>query len=189
MTSIVGVLLTGGTSRRLGTDKARLQLDGETLAARAARVLHAVCPRAVEVGPGHTTLPHVREKPAGSGPLAALVAGANEGGAAVALLLAVDLPNVEAPLLQLLHDWPGDTTVVPVANGVVQPVCARYGAAALARARLACLRGESSLRAVLDGPDVELVDESVWTRVAPLDVFVDVDVAADAARFGLEMPR
>ena len=37
---IVGaVLLTGGTSRRLGTDKATLVLDGETLAARAARAL------------------------------------------------------------------------------------------------------------------------------------------------------
>jgi len=189
VSDVGGVLLTGGASRRLGTDKAVLRLGGETLAARAARVLQAVCADALEVGPGHTTLARVLEEPAGAGPLAALVAGASASHARCLLLLAVDLPNVEAPLLRLLRDWPGDATVIPVASGRVQSVCARYGPATLERAQFARARGESSLRAVLDGPDVELVDESVWARVAPADAFADVDVAADAARFGLEMPR
>ncbi|HEX5615830.1 MAG TPA: molybdenum cofactor guanylyltransferase [Acidimicrobiia bacterium] len=189
MTTPTGVLLTGGASRRLGTDKALLVRTGETLASRATRVLRAVCPHAVEVGVGHTTLPHTREEPAGGGPLAALLAGVDATGAEVALLLAVDLPNVDVPLLRLLADWPGAATVVPVAGGRVQPVCARYGSDAIARARLELARGERSLRAVLDAPDVELVDESVWSSVAPLDAFADVDVAADVARLGLEPPR
>ena len=39
MRQMAGVLLTGGASSRMGTDKARLVVNGETLAARAARVL------------------------------------------------------------------------------------------------------------------------------------------------------
>ncbi len=70
-----GVLLTGGASRRMATDKATIVWRGETLAARAARVLTAVCDPVIEVGPGATQLPCVREHPAGSGPLAAFVAG------------------------------------------------------------------------------------------------------------------
>ena len=36
MAMVCGLLLTGGRSRRLGTDKAGLLLDGETLAHRMA---------------------------------------------------------------------------------------------------------------------------------------------------------
>ena len=63
MRQLAGVLLTGGASRRMGTDKARLVVDGETLAARSARVLAAVCEPVIEVGPGVSGLPAVEEEP------------------------------------------------------------------------------------------------------------------------------
>ena len=57
MAMVSGLLLTGGRSRRLGADKARLVLDGETLARRmAAPPGRRLRPR-VEVGPGLTGLP------------------------------------------------------------------------------------------------------------------------------------
>ncbi|MGH9361785.1 MAG: NTP transferase domain-containing protein, partial [Thermoanaerobaculia bacterium] len=40
---VLGVVLAGGASRRLGRDKARLAAGGETLAARAAAKLATVC--------------------------------------------------------------------------------------------------------------------------------------------------
>ena len=55
-----GILLTGGASRRMGTDKATIVVGGETLARRTARLLSAVCDPAVEVGPGASDLPAVR---------------------------------------------------------------------------------------------------------------------------------
>jgi molybdopterin-guanine dinucleotide biosynthesis protein A len=183
-----GVLLTGGTSRRLGLDKATLLVDGETLAVRAARVLAAVCPRAVEVGPGASPLHATRESPPGSGPLAALVAGADTLGAATVVVLAVDLPRVEVPLLQLVAGWPGDGSVLPVAEGRPQPVCARWGAVALARGRAALAAGDRSLHALADGDDVTTLDESVWRRVAPDDAFADVDTPDDVVRLGLVIP-
>ncbi|MFC0083091.1 molybdenum cofactor guanylyltransferase, partial [Aciditerrimonas ferrireducens] len=70
------VLLTGGTSRRMGVDKATLFVGGVPLAWRVARALAAVGGPVVEVGPGAVPwLPVAREEPPGGGPLAGLVAG------------------------------------------------------------------------------------------------------------------
>jgi molybdopterin-guanine dinucleotide biosynthesis protein A len=183
-----GILLTGGASRRMGRDKATLVVDGETLALRAARVLQSVCDPVVEVGPAVTTLPAVREEPAGAGPLAALVAGAD----AVApngpvLLLACDLPRVDAPLLRLLADWPGDASVVPIADGRPQFVCSRVGAAGVEAARRALASGVTALAAAFD-VDCEHIDEPTWRRVAPADAFRDLDTPEDVAGIGTVAP-
>ena len=110
--TVAGLLLTGGASRRLGVDKAELVHDGATLAARAAGQLEAVCDPVLEVGPGRSALPTVREDPAGTGPLAALAAGGRElarrGHDGAAIVLAVDLPAMTVAFLTLLRDHPGD---------------------------------------------------------------------------------
>ena len=180
-----GVLLTGGSSRRLGRDKATVLVQGERLADHAARVLAAVCDPVVEVGPGVTGLSVCREDPVGAGPLAGLVAGALALGVVASrglVLLACDLPDVEEPLIRLLAEWPGATTVVPVAGGRLQSVCARYGRVALADADAALAAGERSLRGLLGRTDHELIDESAWGAVAPPDAFADVDTPDDLAR-------
>jgi molybdopterin-guanine dinucleotide biosynthesis protein A len=180
-----GVLLTGGASRRMATDKAAIVWKGETLAARAARVLRSVCDPVVEVGSGASGLPFVREDPPGSGPLAALVAGARAlGGHAPIVLLACDLPFVDAPVLQLLAEWPGAPTVIPSVDGRLQYVCARYGRDALARAQAALLEGEFALRALTAGEYDEL-GAGEWGAVASSETFSDVDTPEDVLRLGL----
>jgi molybdenum cofactor guanylyltransferase len=188
-----GLLLTGGASRRLGVDKATLVLDGETLARRAAGRLASVCEPVLEVGAGVTPLPNVREEPAGSGPLAALVAGAEAlaslGHAGAVVLLAVDLPNVDVPLLELVRDWDGAPTAVPEADGRLQPVCARYGPDAL-RAAAALVRDAArALHALLDVVEHDVVPMHVWRTVAPPDAFVDVDTRDDADHVGIDRSR
>jgi molybdopterin-guanine dinucleotide biosynthesis protein A len=181
---IPGLLLTGGASSRMGTNKAELLVDGETLVHRTARLLQAVCDPVVEVGPGYSTLRRVDEKQPGRGPLAALVAGADAvGGTTPVLLLACDLPFVTERVLARLVDWPGTGTVVPVdGEGMVQPVCARYSRDALDRARLLVDEGERSLRALLRGDGVTRVDD-----IDERDL-VDVDTPAEAVRWGIRAP-
>ena len=190
--SVAGLLLTGGSSRRLGTDKARLLVDGETLAARAARTLSAVCRPVVEVGPGISGSPAVRESPAGAGPLAAIAAGGEalraRGHSGPAIVLAVDFPNGGVALLELRRDWPGEPTVVPSDHGNLQVACARFGADALLAAHSLVMGGVRALHAVLDVVDHDVVAEATWSAVAPADTFVDVDTPADAARLGIELP-
>jgi molybdopterin-guanine dinucleotide biosynthesis protein A len=182
---MAGVLLTGGGSRRMGTDLARLVVNGEMLAARSARVLTAVCDPVVEVGPGVSGLPAVLEDPPGAGPLVALLAGVGAlGQPPSVLLLACDLPHVSPELLRLLVEWPGSGTVIPVVDGRFQYACARYGLAAFDEALAAVRTGRSSLQQ-LAGSDCEYVSESEWGAVATALTFADVDTPEDLLRLGL----
>lgn len=180
-----GILLTGGASRRMRTDKATIVWQGERLAERAARVLTEVCDPVIEVGSGAGGLRCVREEPPGSGPLAALVAGSRALHAAgPVLLLACDLPFVEPPVLRLIAGWPGTTTVIPRVDTQLQYVCARYSPDALDRAAVALANGERSLRAVAE-IDFEEVSEDRWRGVGSPNAFADVDTPADLRRLGL----
>jgi molybdenum cofactor guanylyltransferase len=183
-----GVVLTGGSSRRLGFDKASVRIGDETLATRAARVLAAVCSPVVEVGPGRTGLRAVREEPAGSGPLAGLVAGADALDASSVVLLGCDLVRVEADMLGLLAEWTGAPSAVPMVDGQPQLVCARYGPDALVAARTLLATGQRSLRAVLAVIEVDFVTEEQWRSVADADAFADLDTPDDLARLGLHAP-
>jgi molybdenum cofactor guanylyltransferase len=175
------VLLTGGASRRMGFDKATFALDGETLAMHAAGVLRGVCDPVVEVGPGATTLPCVREQPEGQGPLAALLAGAD----ALAtdgpiVVLACDLPFIAEPAVRWLADYHAPGSVVPVIGGREQYSCARWSAVAIAHGRAAYARGERALRTLVDAGDT--------TRAAADEhatAFADVDTPGDLRRLGL----
>jgi molybdopterin-guanine dinucleotide biosynthesis protein A len=193
---IAGVLLTGGASRRLGTDKATARIGGTTLARRAAAALRARCPMAVEVGPGYTDLPSVREEPARAGPLAALAAGTaflarateadpNDDLDAV-VLVACDLPNV-GPALDALVAAPPAPLVVPVdAEGRRQLACARYGTDLLASAAELLDAGERSLRALVALASADAVIE---LRDLPPSALADVDTPEDAARWGVDTSR
>src|SRR5438105_14773030 len=125
-----GLLLTGGASRRMGRDKALLEVDGQRLVDRAAALLAAVADPVVEVGPGWSGLPAVREDPPGSGPLAAVSTGAaalrRAGHHGPALVLAVDMPKVRVDLLRLLARRARPPTPVPPADGHPHPLCPRY---------------------------------------------------------------
>ena len=191
---IPGVLLTGGKSRRLGVDKARLVFDGEPLAVRSGRVLNAVCEMAIEVGDGVSNLSHVREQPVGEGPLAALLAGVDEiirrdasidGGV---LLLACDLPRMtETVLLRVLDD--PHSTSIPNVSDRLQYGCAKYGEEMIAEMRDRFRRGERSFRWI------QSLDLAIWAPVEDTDqqiegwttAFRDIDTPQDAADLGINL--
>jgi molybdopterin-guanine dinucleotide biosynthesis protein A len=174
----------------MGYDKADIVIDEERLADRAARVLATVCDPLVEVGPGRSSLDAVVDDEPRAGPLAALVTGAaalNERGYdGAVLLLGVDLPFVEAPLLQLLVSHPAAETVVPMADGMRQSCCTRYAPDALITGAELVANGERALHALLSVVPVAEVTEAEWRAVAPPDALADLDSPEDLARHGVE---
>ncbi len=190
--TVAGVLLTGGESRRLGSPKAALVVQGERLADRASRALQTVCTPVLEVGPGFSSLPAVREDPPGSGPLAALATALDaltaRGHEGPAIALAVDLPAIDAAIVGWLARHPATESVVPMVAGRAQPLCARYAPVARATAQSLVVSGERSMQALLAAIDVRYVDEGEWGGVCDASAFFDIDTAADAARAGAELP-
>jgi molybdenum cofactor guanylyltransferase len=174
----------------MGSDKALLEVDGRRMVDRAAAVLGAVAEPVVEVGPGWSGLPAVREDPPGSGPLAAVSAGAAALRAAghdgPVLVLAVDMPRVSVKVLGLLADRPGLATAVPRADGHPQVLCARYGPDALAEADRLLADGGKSLRRLVEDlaarGKAAWVEPEEWEPVAGPDTFSDVDTPEDLRR-------
>jgi len=187
---VAGLLLTGGASRRMGRDKALIEIDGRRLVDRAASLLAAVADPVVEVGPGWSGLAAVREDPPGSGPLAALSAGAAALRAAghdgSVLVLAVDMPRVGVELLRFLAGRAGTATAVPRAGGHPQPMCARYGPDVLAAVDERLSAGGRSLRDLLEtlaaSGAVSWVEPDEWEPVAGAEAFADVDTPEDLRR-------
>jgi molybdenum cofactor guanylyltransferase len=187
---VAGLLLTGGSSRRMGTDKADLVVAGERLADHAARALTAVCEPVLEIGPGRSELDAVHDDEPRAGPLAALVTGAGalraRGYEGSVLLLGVDLPFVDQPLLELLVRHPAVDTVVPIAGDMRQSCCARYAPPALATAADLVEQGERAMHALLSIVPVVEISEAEWRAVAPADALADLDTPEDLARHGID---
>ena len=186
---VAGLLLTGGSSRRMGFDKASFRVGGVPNAVRLGALLAGLVEPVLEVGPGVSGLAAVSEEPAGSGPLAALWAGGlalqRSGHAGPALVLACDLPFVGREVLEFLRAWPGGESVVPLVRGRAQPLCARWSAAELVAAGELVEAGERSMRVLLSRPGVALVGEEGWPGGVSARDFEDFDSPADLSRLGL----
>ena len=162
----------------MGRDKASIVVGGETLAARAARALAAVADPVVEVGPGRSDLPAVVEDEPGAGPLAAVAAGWRAlkglGHDGPVLVLAVDMPHVDASILSGLASVPTERSVIPRVGGRRQPLCARYAPADLDRIDGLLAEGARSMHALLDA--VEAADAP---GTYDPEAFADLDSEAD----------
>ena len=96
---VVGVVLCGGESRRMGADKGRVVLGGETMVNRAVRSLSGVCGEVVlacgsEPRYEEMNLRLVLDGAGGQGPLAGLLASMEACAAEWFAVLACDLPRM-----------------------------------------------------------------------------------------------
>lgn len=183
---VAGVLLTGGASTRMGTDKASVPVDGVPMAVRLAGLLEEVLAGPLlEVGPGRTGLPAVPDDVAGAGPLVAVATAARRlaavGWHGPAVVLACDLPLLNRRALDLVARWPGAGGVVPVVGGRRQPLCARWSAEDLAAAVRLAAEGQRSLRGLPGaGPCTLVTEAEVPVGVDPA-AFTDADSPEELA--------
>jgi molybdopterin-guanine dinucleotide biosynthesis protein A len=186
--SVGAILIAGGASSRFGTDKTQVIVEGTTIAIRTAKLLSRVVETAIEVGPGVSGLPCTLEDPPGAGPLAAIAAGATELArrhhTGSALVLACDLPFLTEQLLNFLIEFDAPGTVVPVVQGQLQPLCARWSHRDLRHAEQLLKNGNQSLRHLSSQDDVVRLHESDWQHVASEKQFFDIDCPEDLHRLG-----
>ena len=98
--ALTGVLLVGGASRRFGSPKALIELDGETLDERGLRVLAAACDEVLVVGKaGRAAVRRARRRGEVRAPIAGVVAGLRAASNDVAVFLPVDCPRVTPELV------------------------------------------------------------------------------------------
>lgn len=173
MVSVSGIVLAGGRSSRMGSDKASLLLDGVSMLQRSIDRLGTVVDELVLVGAPGRPLPSVAtdlptelvEDPVeGEGPLVGIAAGLEACRGSAAVVVAVDMPLVEAELLRRLverldeaHRW-----VVPFAEGRPQPLCSAFATSALAVLRAHLEAGDRAPMAVAADLDAYRMQPEEW---------------------------
>jgi molybdopterin-guanine dinucleotide biosynthesis protein A len=170
---LVGLVLCGGSSTRMGRDKALLEIDGVPLVLRVASLVAEVA-NPVLLAPGSPGrlgdlgYPDVADDPPGSGPLGGLIGGLACSPHSLVAVVAVDMPFVSPRLLALLADLhAGEDVVVPVTDSGVQPLHAVYATTALAGLRRSQGAGRSALRLALRELRVRRVEEWEWRIADP----------------------
>ncbi|MDD7941470.1 molybdenum cofactor guanylyltransferase [Actinomycetospora lutea] len=177
MSEVAGVVLAGGRSRRMGTDKAALRLGETSLLAHVLEVLAAaVDGPLVVVGaadtprdlPAETTdrpwrprATVVTDAVAGRGPLQGLATGLGAvTGATTAFVAAVDLPHLHEDLVRavLAHRVAPVEVALPVLEGHRQHLLAAYATDLAARAADLLDRGERSVGALIAASRVRELD-------------------------------
>ena len=98
-----GIILAGGKSSRMGTNKALLTIDGKTVIERIVNQLEQIVDEIIVVtNPFHDyeflQLPMVEDKWKGMGPLAGIEAGLNASTTERNLIVACDMPFISIEL-------------------------------------------------------------------------------------------
>ncbi len=155
---MLGVILAGGASSRMGRDKALVEVAGKSMLAWVADALSEVVDEVLVSGverPGFVAIPDVGDP--FHGPLAGIRAVALARPEPF-LLVAVDQPWVRSATLRHLASLLGERPVVPTEHGVRQVLCAAYpgGLADLAGQEL---RAGGSIQSMLDVTSFDAVSD------------------------------
>jgi len=202
MDSIAGFILAGGESRRMGTDKAGLTLDGQSFVDRIAGEVSTVTSSVSIVGSNAAAL-HLTNSGkfqivpdiypdwgALGGVHAALAACSAQGSAEWALIVACDFPFVTSDLFRRLASVrEGFEAVAPIqSDSIPQPLCAFYRVApCLARAEELIKSGERKPIALLQSVRTRWI---LFSELADLkhanSLFDNINTPQDYARIARE---
>ncbi len=164
--TVTGVVLAGGQSRRFGSDKALVLVDGRSLLLRVLDVVSSVTtPVFVSVAERErrydVAAEHLVDRCPGAGPLAGLHAGLLAATTPWLLLCACDLPFITSELLRrlLLERSDDPDAVLARVDGEPQPVCALYHRRIIAAVEDRLEGKTHSMKGLVDRlPQVRFVD-------------------------------
>ena len=163
---IAGFVLCGGESRRMGRDKALLEIDGEPLVVRVAEAIRFVTEPVTLVGPRNLYeklgFPVIEDEHRGSGPLSGIVAALENSLAPRALILACDLAGIDREFVsqicrKSLESNGFDAWVAENSERGLEPLCAIYHVRTLDRLRGHLLSKRLKLRDILKEMRIERV--------------------------------
>jgi len=150
---VCAVILAGGSSRRMGRNKAFLEYEGEVLIERLIRYASCITDQVVISANeselfGAFPIPVIPDRIRGSGPLAGIHAAMSATSARLLLALACDMPRLSLPTLQLIvsaHKPPSAITVPRTGDGRPHPLCAVYDRSLLPEIERRLLLGRNRL--------------------------------------------
>lgn len=174
-----GIVLAGGKSTRMGTNKALLKIDQELMIVKVLRQMLTVCSTCIVVTntpdefPVLQNVSYLKDNYLDCGPLGGLEAGFSAAGSELAAVAACDMPAISSPFLKRCLDRMDSKTDAVMVPG--QPLQALYRTnVCLERARYCLNHGEHSLKQFLRGLRVQEITWNSQTIFANLNTRNDV---------------
>jgi molybdopterin-guanine dinucleotide biosynthesis protein A len=185
--SVSAAIIAGGKSKRMGQDKAWIELDGEPLITRVANVLAEVADEVIVVAnePRYASLGLrvVKDRYPEGGALGGIATGVGAASHDTVLVAACDMPFLSAEVWRLLVGHIGDADVViPRIGGEYETLHAIYTKACLPHMARALAENRLRVIAFFDQVRVEAVEESELRGVDPeLRAFTNVNTPEELA--------
>jgi molybdenum cofactor guanylyltransferase len=189
--TITAFVLAGGKSTRMGSDKAFVVLEGQTLLERVLHAVRAVTQDAMIVGARSKFLmyaPVVEDIFPDRGPLGGIHAALMATATDLNLILAVDLPFVEPSFLTYICNRARESeadVVVPRAAGGWQPLCAVYRKQFGSIAEKALAAGRNKIDSLFANVPVVSVEEQEIAQAGfSLDIFRNINTQEELKEAG-----
>ena len=175
---LTGVVLAGGSSRRLGRPKEAVTLpDGRTLLTVAIELMSAVTRDVIVAGTPSVPvdIPVVADAAPGEGPLAALETVMQTQRAHRYLVLACDMPFMTAHALRSLAASDATLTAYRSPDGRLQPLPLLIDGVMSDRIAALVVSGARSLHRLFSEPEASIRD-------AEADVFANINTPDDLSQ-------
>jgi molybdopterin-guanine dinucleotide biosynthesis protein A len=187
---VTSIVLAGGGSSRLGSNKALKLVGGESLLQRAIERVALISDQILVIGsayqrgfPANSGIEYREDLYPGKGPLGGIYTGLLASKSDYNLVVACDLPFLNVELLRyLIKLSPGFDAVVPRV-GKVQPLHAVYSKSCLGVMKVQVEHNLLKISRFLDSMNVRYVEETECRSIdRQLLSFFNVNSRADLAR-------
>jgi molybdopterin-guanine dinucleotide biosynthesis protein A len=181
-----GIILAGGKGSRFHGNKALAELDSVRLVDRLLKQLKQLLAPIylVSNAPADFTCTGARilkDLIPGKGPLSGIHAGLSASDCDLTLVVACDLPFVQAPLVEFLlgEARPGDDLVVPLVNGYSEPLLAVYRQSCLPLIDSYLRSGKYRVTGIYEALHVRFIPEGQLAPFGGARNFFNINTAAD----------
>ena len=183
--SITGIILAGGKSSRMGTDKGLVNLKGHSLINHVIQVVNLMCDDIIIISnqPRYKNLgvPVFEDILKNKGPVGGLHSGLRHSKTQYNLLVACDMPNISFDLIKFVLDNVDGTedAVVPLNNNQPEPLCGVYAKNCIAQLEKAIDENRFKMQEILKNLNTKYisVDESLPFYTSEL--FMNVNTMED----------
>ena len=182
---IAGIILAGGESRRMGRNKALLEIRGKKLIALAVEALRPFFKELVVAGGseedyGFLGLPVLPDRAPGEGVFRGLISGLEQVAAPRALVTGCDMPFIRPALIEFMLSRPPASIVVPRVRGHFEPLFAVYSKRCLGPGRALLEQGEKRIQPLFERVETLIIEESALRRHDPeLRTFINLNRPED----------
>lgn len=190
---LTGLVLAGGASRRMGRDKAFLELDGRLLIQIVVNRMKGVCAEVLIVSGDAECytgfgVPVVEDRFPGVGVLGGLHAGLGAAAFDLSLAVGCDMPFLNPDLLRAFAAWAkGYDVTLLCRGGYTEPLHAAYRRTCLPAMEAVIRAGKRRIISFFPRVDVRYVTPEEITPIDPhLDSFRNVNTPEEWERARVE---